>query len=160
MKITCSLNGSQTIFNTYGDKPVSQLLYESAGISSIIPGCGKGICGNCVILLNSRPVLSCLVPAFRIRDQEVMTFEGYEKTRFYSDVLRSYEEVGTRPCIYCYHTKSLLIESIIAENSSPEPERIIAVLSISRCSCTDEKDLIRIVETAAKYRRRRRVRRS
>jgi aerobic-type carbon monoxide dehydrogenase small subunit (CoxS/CutS family) len=160
MKITCRLNGKEVLFNTFADKPVSELLYEHSEVTSIIPGCRKGTCGNCIILLDNEPVLSCLIPAFRIRDREITTFEGYAKTRFYLDVTRGYEEAGIQPCSYCYHAKSLLIESIIQENISPEPEEIINVLSVNRCSCVDEKDLVKIVETAAKYRRRRRVRRS
>ena len=57
-------------------------------------------------------------------------------------------------------SKTLLIESVIHENSAPEVDDILDMLSINKCSCIDEKDLVKIVETAVKYRRRRRVRRS
>ena len=160
MKISCKINGKDTVFNTYADKPLVLLLVEDSEITSLSPGCGKGICGNCVVLLNNHPVLSCMIPAFKIRDKEITTYEGYTKTRFYNDVARGYEEAGATPCSYCIASKTLLIESVIQENSAPEIDDILDMLSINKCSCIDEKDLVKVVESAVKYRRRRRVRRS
>ncbi len=160
MKISCRINGKATVFNTYADKPLLLLLVEDSDITCLNPGCGTGNCGNCIVLLDNHPVLSCMIPAFRIRDKQITTFEGYEKTRFYNDIARGYEEAGATPCSFCYTSKTLLIESVIHENSAPEVDDILDMLSINKCSCIDENDLVKVVEIAVKYRRRRRVRRS
>ena len=160
MKISCKIDGTPTVFNTYADKPLSLLLVEDSEVTSINPGCGKGECGNCIVLLDNHPVLSCMIPAFKIREKEITTYEGYAKTRFYNDVTRGYEEANAKPCAYCIASKTLLIESIIHENSAPTVDDILDMLSVNTCSCIDEKDLVNIVQTAVKYRKRRHVRRS
>lgn len=159
MKILFTLNGESYQINTYADKPVLNLLVDETNLKSLTPGCSKGTCGSCIILLDHEPVVSCLIPAFMIRNREILTYEGFAETRFYTDVTRGYENAGKKPCAHCYSAKTLLIESLIHESSDPSDERILDVLSINRCNCLEGNDLIAITKAAAKYRSRRRVRR-
>lgn len=160
MKISCRINGKDMTFNCFADKPLLNLIMEQTSLTSLNPGCGQGTCGSCIVFIDGEPLHACLVPAFMIREKEIVTFEGYSKSRFYSDVTRGYEDTGNKPCPYCYSAKTMLIESIIRENSSPKREQILDTLSVNSCDCLEQGELIAIVEAAAKYRRRRRVRRS
>lgn len=160
MKITCELNKKPITFSTYSNKPLSLLLMEESPVTSIMQGCQGGYCGNCIVLLNGKPVLSCLVPAFMIRDASILTFEGFSKSKYYRDISRGFADAGVTPCHYCAASKTLIIQALLNETTSPDPREILKALAINECHCIDEKDLVTAVTAAAKYRRRRRVRRS
>ena len=155
------LNSKPVSFNTYSDKPLNLLLTEEADIPSLQVGCGTGKCGNCIILLDEKPVLSCLVPAFSVAGRRIVTFEGFTKSRYHTDIRRAYRQVGAAPCDHCYAAKTLLIHSIISDNMDPDPKDIIQEMDMSSCSCVTHEELVAIVGAAAGFRRRkRRVRRS
>ena len=160
MKIACKLNGKEHQFNTYSDKPLSLVLIEESPVTSLCPGCGRGSCGNCIVLIDNKPAVSCLVPAFSVREKEIVTFEGYSRSRFYTDIKKGYTAAGIIPCAFCYPSKTLIIESILRESTAPEADEILRALSINACTCVDHIDLVEAVQEAAKLRRRRRVRRS
>lgn len=161
MKIPCMLNNRMTVFSTYSDKPLNRIFEEETSITSVNAGCGSGGCGNCVILVDDKPVLSCLLPAFAASGKNLVTFEGFVKSKFYTDIRKAYEKHHIQPCSYCYASKTLIIHGLLTENTDPDPEEILRALSVNNCTCVDRAELIAVVQTAASLRRRkRRVRRS
>lgn len=157
------LNDKPMVFNTYSDKPLNLLLTEETDITSIVPGCGDGHCGNCVVLIDDKPRLSCLIPAFSVIGKRIMTFEGFAKSRFYTDIRRAYEKHDVQPCSHCYASKTLIIHALLLDSIDPDPEEILQALAANTCTCTciSRSELLEVVKTAVKFRRRkRRVRRS
>ncbi|MGH0053957.1 MAG: 2Fe-2S iron-sulfur cluster-binding protein [Sphaerochaetaceae bacterium] len=183
MKIECTIDGKALSLSVNSNKPLSLILMEDVGTRSINSHCKGKACGNCIVLLNDEAALSCVIPAFRLRDATVKTFDSYQKTRLYRDIERAYKATGNTPCPNCYASKTLIIESILqemtnstrnrtlgrnnlplpSENQNEEPtldkESIIHELSLNTCQCMDMAELLQIVETALSYRRRKRVRR-
>jgi len=156
MKIEFTLNGKTVSYNVSSDMPLSHLLLDYAGITTIKPGCGKGYCGNCIVLMNNTPVMACLVPVFRVRGQEVVTFERFQRTRDFTDIRKGFEEVGAAPCEYCFPTKVLLTHGLISRNVRPEPEDILQAFTLHECSCVEPDILVQGVLKAGMYRGRRR----
>jgi carbon-monoxide dehydrogenase small subunit len=183
MKIECTIDGKALSLSVNSNKPLSLILMEDVGNKSIISHCKGKACGNCIVLLNNEAVLSCVIPAFRLKDAVIKTFESYQKTRQYRDIERAYEATGNTPCPNCYASKTLIIESILQEstnnsrvrllgrnnpplqNPGEEEEKLdkkdlIQELSLNTCQCMDMSELLQIVEIALTYRRRKRVRRN
>lgn len=161
MKISCMLNNRQTEFNTYSDRPLNLLLRDDAQITSLAFSCSGSECGNCVVLFDDKAALSCLIPAFKATGHHIVTFEGFMKTRFYTDIKRAYQKVGITPCEYCYRSKSLIIHSLLLQSASPREQEIRQAVSVNGCTCVDPAQMVAIVEAAANFRRsKRRVRRS
>ncbi|MGM0431881.1 MAG: (2Fe-2S)-binding protein [Spirochaetota bacterium] len=161
MKVTCMLNNKQRTLNTYSDKPLNRVLEEETEVTSLTSGCYGGYCGNCVVLIDEKPQLSCLVPAFSVHGKSILTFEGFSRSKFYTDIRRAYREHGIQPCNYCYASKTLLIHGLLIETPDPEQRDILQTLSVNTCTCIDRSELVNVVTTAAKFRRRkRRVQRS
>ncbi len=181
MKIECTIDGKALSLSVNSNKPLSLILIEDVGNRSIISHCKGKACGNCIVLLNDEAVLSCLIPAFRLRDATVKTFESYQKTRLYRDIQRAYKATGNTPCPNCYASKTLIIESILQEatnnrgnktlgranvsrhisnedESALDKQAIVGELSLNTCQCMDMAEMLQIVEIALTYRRRKRVR--
>jgi len=170
MKIECTIDGKRTMLSVNSNKPLNLILMEDLENSTFNARCRDGNCGNCVVLINDEAVLSCLTPAFRIRDAHILTFEGYRKTRFWHDVERAYEDVKSHPCPHCFSAKTLIFESLLRtfgkherteqENETLDDETVVSEIGLNSCTCLDPREIVAIFNSAANYRRRRRVRRN
>ncbi len=183
MKIECTIDGKALSLSVNSNKPLSLILMEDVGNRTLLCHCKGEACGNCIVLLNDEATLSCVIPAFRLKDATISTFENYQKTRLCRDIERAYQRNGNTPCPNCYASKTLIIESIlqsltsartnrfnspmlsrprptpVAEDSLDE-QAIIQELSLNTCQCMHMGELVQIVETALTFRRRKRVRRN
>lgn len=159
MKIECTIDGSTLSLNLNSNKPLSRILMDNLDNRSIKTHCEGEMCGQCIVLINNKPVLSCLVPAFEIRGRNIITFDSFQKTKNYKDIEKAYEIVKARACTNCFNAKTLIIESLISRGETSE-EDIIKELSIVKCHCLTPQDAVKIVKEAIEIRRRRRVRRS
>lgn len=183
MKIECTIDAKLLTLSVNSNKPLSLILMEDIGSQSLLCHCKGEACGNCVVLLNDEAVLSCVIPAFRLKNAVITTFESYQKTRLCRDIERAYQRNGNTPCPNCYASKTLIIESILQSltsarqtkpnsnlmarprsmSTSPETldeSAIMQELSLNTCQCMHMSELIQIVETALTFRRRKRVRRN
>jgi len=171
MIINFKVDGKYYNLNVNSDKALNKILMDDLGNTSLNSQCHNASCGNCIVLINSQAALSCLVPAFKLNDTVIQTFEHYQKTRLYRDIQKAYSEVERTPCPRCFAAKTLIIESILQsllKNDSQkyknieekDKEFINKELSLNSCHCIETQELIRIVEKALDYRGRRRVRKS
>lgn len=170
MKIETTIDGKRTTLNVNSNKPLNLILMEEVAIASFNSTCGKSSCGNCVVMVDDEAVLSCLTPAFKLINAQIVTFEGFRKSRFWHDIERAYEDTQIRPCPHCYQAKSLIFESLLRfptqlltteeAQGHLEDETVINELSLNSCYCLDPQDIVAIYRAALEYRRRRRVRRN
>lgn len=181
MTLDCTIDGKSLSLSVNSNKPLLQILSEDVGNQTINSNCHGEGCGNCIVMVNGQAVLACLVPAFRLKDARIITFEGFSKTRQYHDIERAYEESGNRPCPNCYAARTLLIESILQNMTGAhhygqlvsvgEMSGVIGAqdinealvrqeLAFNKCDCMDTGELLGIVRIALGYRRRPNVRRA
>ncbi len=164
MKIECIIDGKVLSLSLNSNKPLSDILSENIDNISILSKCRGNHCGNCIVLLDDEVVLSCLVPAFELRGKNILTFEGFSKTKNYRDIERAYNSTGVSPCPYCYNSKTLLIESIVNRsfitNSLPDDSELIAELNLIKCACIDITSFKEVLNSTISYRKRRNVRKS
>jgi len=169
VKFECTIDGKTHVLNVNSDKPLNLILLEDIQSGAITSVCTGKMCGNCVVLLNGEAILSCLVPAFRLPRSTVETIESYQKSRFWTDIERAYNDTGSRPCPGCFASKTLIFESLLQSTFKKEgtqiteieldDQSVIEELSLSSCPCLDAQEMLNIFEVAKMYRRRRRVRR-
>jgi aerobic-type carbon monoxide dehydrogenase small subunit (CoxS/CutS family) len=106
------------------DKPLSHILREQIITFAENSQCQGASCGNCIVLINGNAALSCLVPAFKLNGASILTFEGFQKTRFCHDIERAYADIGNQPCPQCYPSKTIIIESILNKIDKENQNRI------------------------------------
>jgi carbon-monoxide dehydrogenase small subunit len=169
MKINCTIDNKSISLTVNSNKPLNLILMEDVEAPNMDARCRDGFCGNCVVLLNDEAVLSCLIPAFKLKGARVLTFDGFKRTRFWHDLERAYEDTGSHPCPHCYASKTLIFEALLqtivksdegpSRDEEPSEETIVEEIALNRCPCLDAHEMIDIFKAAATYRRRRRVRR-
>ena len=155
MTIGFILNGEDVIVRTDAGIRLVDILRNTFNLLGTKAGCNTGKCGSCSILFNGELVKSCLIPALKIRDSEIITIEGFSQTDEYQDIMRAHAETGVENCGFCNTGKTLATEALLSRNQRPSKEEILAAFHGIRCRCTDPEALIRVVSAAAEYRSRR-----
>lgn len=111
-------------------------------------GCGEGECGACTVLLDGKPVNSCLVLAVRADGRRVMTVEGLEKNGKLHPLQEAFLECGAFQCGFC--TPGMLMSSyaLLTRNPDPTEDEIKLALSGNLCRCTGYTKIIKAVKLA------------
>ena len=160
MKIDLTVDGKFLSLSLSSDKPLNLLLKEDIEIESLSAYCNGKVCGNCIVLLEGQAVLSCLIPAFEVRNRNVTTFDGFSHTRDYRDIERAMQSENVHFCPRCQASHVLLIESIVRryETSSRDmdEEEILQEAGLVKCDCNDSKSFLSVVKQALENRRKRR----
>lgn len=165
MRIEFTVDGKYYTLSVSSDKPLNLLLSDDLEIKSTSFACGGRMCGLCVVLMDGKAVLSCLVPAFEVRGKTITTFDGFSKTRDYRDIEKAYSSMQNYPCDRCRAARSLLIESIVRRyevtGGDFDSGEVLAEAALIDCDCMDSDGFLKVVrESILNRRKRKNVRRA
>ena len=150
MQITFNVNGSEIELEVSPKERLLDILRDRLQLTGTKESCGKGECGACTVLLNGRPVNSCLVPAAQIDGAKVVTIEGVRQWEGYPAIERAYLEHGAVQCGFC--TPGFVMSTVGFLTSVEEPvaeEEVKTNFGGNICRCTGyEKIFIAIEELA------------
>ncbi len=117
------------------NRTLLEFLREDQGLTGPKQGCDGGECGACVVMLNGKPVQSCLILAAELDGSSVTTIEGLndDLTRLIEE---AYVEVGAVQCGFCAPGMVMATRALLEENPNPTPEDINNALVGHLCRCT------------------------
>ncbi len=140
---------------TAGTTLLEALRYE-LGLTGSKQGCDKGDCGACTVLVDGRPVLSCITLALNAEGREVTTVEGLAERGRPHPLQDAFDRTGGAQCGFC--TPGVLMSAYALLNRNPDPTRdeIAHALSGNLCRCTGYTKIFEAVELAAREIRERR----
>jgi aerobic carbon-monoxide dehydrogenase small subunit len=153
VRITVTVNDHEHVFHVHpGDRLLDVL--RNAGYTSVKEGCGDGNCGACVILLDGRPVTSCLVPAVRADGCAVMTVEGIGTPDDPHPLQQAYADHGAVQCGFCTPGSIVSSYALLKDNPHPTEKEIKRALDGNACRCTGYvKKLAAVVDYSRKNKR-------
>ncbi len=131
---------------------LSDFLRHELGRSEVHVGCEQGVCGTCTILLDGRPVRSCLIFAVQVAGRVVDTVRSLaDADGNLNDLQQSFRRHHGLQCGYC--TPGILVstEAYLQKNQQPSESEVREMLSGHICRCTGYAGMVdAIVETAKK----------
>jgi carbon-monoxide dehydrogenase small subunit len=125
-----------------------EVLREELGLMGTKHGCELGECGTCTVLLDGRPVLSCLALPVECEGREVTTVEGLAKCGVLHPLQQAFAELGAAQCGYCTPGFLLVAEALLRENPRPTRAQIAEALAGNLCRCTGYLKIFEAVELA------------
>jgi len=155
IEVTFILNGRLVKAQTEPNITLLDLLREELRITSVKRGCEIGECGACTVLLDGKPVNSCLILAPMIDGRNILTVEGLTRDRELHPVQESFIEEFALQCGYCTPGMILTAKALLDLNPSPTIEEIKEALSGNLCRCGAYKQIINAILRASEKLRRR-----
>ncbi len=119
-------------------------------------GCGKGECGSCVILMNGNTVNSCIIPAFRLADANIVTIEGLARVKGIPDIRSLFAEIQPLQCGYCASGVQMVLAALLLQNPKPDEREIREALSGNICFCSAYSGLLKSALHVVKHSKKRR----
>jgi len=150
IEINLTVNKKHYTLSVNPLKPLINVIREDIGLTGTKSGCGKGECGACTLLLNGKPVTSCIIPAAQANNADIVTTEGIGSEEKLHPIQESFVEEGAVQCGFC--TPGMIISSyaLLKKNSNPTEDEIKEAISGNLCRCTGYTKIIQAVKKASK----------
>jgi len=123
---------------------------RNLGYKGAKKGCDTGDCGSCAVIVDGKPVLSCLVPAVCVHGGKIETIEGLGSVDNPHPIQKAYAESGAVQCGYCVPGMIMSTKALLDKNPFPNEEEIKKALDGNLCRCTGYVKQIEAVKLAAK----------
>lgn len=149
---TLSVNGQRRVIEFEACATLLEVLRDQLKLWSVREACGVGACGACTVLLNGKPISSCLFLAARAEGQELTTLEGLSQGEKLHPIQEAFIERRAFQCGYCTPGFILAVKALLDENPDPSDEEVRSYLSGNLCRCGAYTDILEAVRLSAEKR--------
>jgi carbon-monoxide dehydrogenase small subunit len=128
---------------------LSDFLRGDLGLTGTHIGCEHGVCGCCTVLLENRPVRSCLMFAVQASGHDIATVEGLRaEGQALHPLQEAFHQEHALQCGFCTSGMLMTLVPFLQENPRPSPEQIREALSGNLCRCTGYVNIVKAVQRA------------
>lgn len=146
--IQLTVNGDQYDVIVKPNQTLVEVLRDDLELTGTKVGCGEGACGTCTVLVNGKPVRSCLTLAVEAQGKEIETIEGLASEGELHPVQRAFIERGAIQCGFCTPAMILTSKAFLEENPNPTEEEVRRAISGVVCRCTGYAKIVEAVMSA------------
>jgi aerobic-type carbon monoxide dehydrogenase small subunit (CoxS/CutS family) len=147
--ITLIVNGAPHQVDADPDTPLLYALRNDLGLNGAKFGCGLGQCGACTVLVDDKPVLSCLLPIAALAGRKVRTIEGLGTTEKPGELPAAFEAEQAAQCGYCIAGMIMRAQALLERNNRPTEAELRAHMTPNLCRCGTHLRILRAVRRAA-----------
>ena len=152
-KMIClTINGKEYELAVSPNMTLADLLREELLLTGTKKGCELGECGTCTVIMNGKPVNSCLVLAAKANGKEVTTVEGLETDEGLHPLQEKFIENGAIQCGFCTSGMLLSAKSLLDKNPKPTELEIRTAISGNLCRCTGYQKIVESIKDASEGR--------
>lgn len=147
--IELSINGETYELAVEPFATLAEVLRGQVGLTGTKESCGTGECGTCTVLIDGRPVLSCLTLAVDCRQQTILTIEGLSHGETLTAVQQAFHDRGAIQCGFCTPGMVMSTTALLKENPYPSEPEIQKALEGHLCRCTGYNKILEAVRQAS-----------
>jgi carbon-monoxide dehydrogenase small subunit len=146
---TLAVNGERRELYVPVHKTLLEVLREDLRLTGTKHGCELGECGTCMVLVDGRPMLSCLLLPLQLEGRQITTVEGLAKGPELTPLQSAFAELGAAQCGYCTPGILLAASALLRDAPGSSRDEIAAALAGNLCRCTGYVKILEAVELAA-----------
>jgi aerobic-type carbon monoxide dehydrogenase small subunit (CoxS/CutS family) len=144
------INGRPYSVATDPAKSLLGVLRDDLDLIGTKYGCGEGQCGACTVLLDARPVRSCITPVGTIGSRAITTVEGLEKDGALHPVQQAFLDANVAQCGYCTSGMIMSAVGLLNRESAPAADEIRRAMSGNFCRCGTYSRIMTAIQQAAR----------
>jgi carbon-monoxide dehydrogenase small subunit len=148
VELRIRVNGEDKRLDVRPNETLLDVLRNRLNLKSVKAACWRGECGLCTVLLDGKPVKSCLVLAAEVDGSEITTVEGLGLEGRLSAIQRAFVEKGAIQCGFCTPAFVLVAESLSKLNPALTEAEIREAISGVLCRCTGYKQIVEAILSA------------
>ena len=148
-EIVLSVNRVNYRIEVEPQRTLVEVLRETLGLTGTKKSCNEGECGACTVLLDGKPVASCLVLAVAAQGKEIVTIEGLSQGEKLHPMQEAFVKYAAIQCGFCTPGMVLAAKAFLEENPEPTPAEVRKAISGNLCRCTGYQQIVDAVMAAA-----------
>ena len=145
-----TLNGRKVSVDVSPEETLLSVVRNKFNFTGAKEGCGQGECGACTMIVNGRPMTTCLILAIEAEGYEITTVEGLSTEDELDVIQEEFITHGALQCGYCTPGMIMSAKGLLMENTDPTEEEVVKALSGNLCRCTGYKKIVEATLAAAK----------
>jgi len=148
--IELTVNGESYSLSVAPNKTLLDVLRNQLGLTGTKYGCGAGECGACTVLVDGKPIPSCLTLAIAVAGKEITTIEGMSQDGKLHPIQEEFVEKGAIQCGFCTPGMILITKALLSQNPNPTDEEIRHYIRGNLCRCTGYVKIVEAIAAAGK----------
>lgn len=154
-RLVLNVNGDKYELKAKVTATLAEVLREELGLTGTKIMCNEGECGACTVLMNGRPVLSCMMLAIDAENKDILTIEGLADpmTGSLHPIQKAFVERSGMQCGVCTPGMILNAKALLDENPDPDEDDVRNALSGNLCRCGNYQRITECVLASAKMMR-------
>ena len=142
------INGESVAVDAEPNAPLLWVVREHLGLTGTKFGCGIGQCGACTVHVDGVATFACLTPVSAVEGRQITTIEGLSEDGTHP-LQQAWIAEEVPQCGYCQPGQIMRAADLLANNSQPSREEIVAHMSTNICRCGTYPRIVRAIERAA-----------
>ena len=147
--LSMTVNGDPVDLAVTPSATLLEVLRDQLGFYGVKEGCSEGVCGACTVLMDDRPVRSCITLALEAEGASITTIEGVAQHGALHPVQEAFIANGAVQCGFCTPGMILSAKSLLDRNNQPTDDEIKTALAGNFCRCTGYTKILKAVREAA-----------
>ena len=147
--IRFTVNGKARRVETDPERPLLEVLREDLGLTGAKYGCGEGQCRACTVIVEGRPVTSCLTPVREAAGKKILTIEGLATNGKLHPLQEAFLEEDAMQCGYCVPGMILTAAALLERNPRPSETQILQGMNGNLCRCCGYPRILAAVRRVA-----------
>lgn len=150
VEITLKVNGVTYTLDVQPRRTLVEVLRETLGLTGTKKSCNEGECGACTVLMDGKPVASCLLLAIDAQGKEIVTIEGLSEGEKLHPIQEAFLKNGGIQCGFCSPGMVMAAKAFLDEHPKPTPAEVRKAIVGNLCRCTGYQQIVDSIMAASK----------
>jgi aerobic-type carbon monoxide dehydrogenase small subunit (CoxS/CutS family) len=147
--MTLRVNGEEYEVAAFPNRTLLEVLREDLLLTGTKEACDDGVCGTCTVLVDGKPMRSCLLLAIQVQGRQIVTIEGLAEGEELHPIQQAFIAHGAIQCGFCTPGMILTAKALLEETPEPSDYEIRRAISGNFCRCTGYNKIVEAIASAA-----------